>query len=146
MSLLFSAAGWGVVREDDWRMHWLRRDHYSVANKSPKQARLGPGEKVCLLSACHRAIIVWQHQRVGALAGKTYCPIFRNVGAALSSDLLLSAEAFIPAHFPRALITFVDGAAVRGDGKCFKVAGWRRAGRTQERRLIILEKHIGGRK
>ena len=142
MAGLAVALIWVVVREDDVRLHCFRLRHYSVANVAPKKFRLGPGAKVCLLSRCGRAVLVWQFQVVGGVAGVTYCPIFRNEGAGLSSALLLAAEPFIPQGWPRSLVTFVDGRAVGGDGRCFKAAGWRKRGRTAERRLIILEKAI----
>ena len=142
-----TAGEWMPVMENDPRLHALRQRHYSVKNKAPKMLRCGPGEKTCLLvmSAFGNealAALVWQYQRLRHLRDKTYCAIFRNEGAGLSSDLLLAAEAFIPAHYPRAMLTYVEGAAVGGDGKCFKIAGWHKTGRTKTRGKIILEKTL----
>ena len=135
---------WNRCAESDHRLHKIRGRHYSVKNHNPGQRRLSPGEKVCLISPDESAILVWQYQKWGALKDTTYCAIFRNESPVLASTLLLAAEKAIPDHWPRSALTFVNTTAVQGDGKCFKVAGWRKVGRTKKG-LLILEKMLQSR-
>ena len=132
---------WYKVSENDSRLHRLRRRHYSVSNLRPRKQRVGPGEKICLLTGECDAAFIWLHQKVGEVRDRTYCSLFRNEGGVRSSALILAAEQAVPPCWPREALTFVDPVAVNGDGKCFKVAGWRKTGRTN-RGLIILEKTL----
>lgn len=74
------------------------------------------------------------------------CTIFRNEGFRYSSELILDAELAI-AEFgydcgPSGFITYVWDKKVqsRNPGYCFKLAGWRRTGRSADKRKTLLQK------
>ena len=136
---------WMIVGESHPELHALFQRHYSNRNPQPRQARLGPGDKTCLLlteADYSQAAAVWINQRHGHLTGLTYLMIYRNETARRGGPLLLSAERYLPAHYPRSLITYVDTRAVAGDGKVFKVAGWHKAGRSKKRGLLTYRKEL----
>jgi hypothetical protein len=70
------------------------------------------------------------------------CAIFRNEGAGLSSELLLSGMQIAWQRWPgERLYTYVDPIRVQSEnpGYCFLKAGWRKCGITKSRKLIIME-------
>ena len=74
------------------------------------------------------------------------CTIFRNESRVLSSELVLEAEAVLHDHAtdcgPDGMLTYVWDKRVRSSnpGYCFKVAGWRIAGRSKDNRKTLLQK------
>lgn len=70
------------------------------------------------------------------------CTIFRNETNQLSSGLILAAELFIEDCGPSGLITYVYDAKVRSrnPGCCFKLAGYRRTGRSADGKKTLLQK------
>jgi len=74
------------------------------------------------------------------------CTIFRNESRELSSSMILEAEAFIEECGPDGLITYVADAKIRSSnpGYCFKVAGYRVTGRSQDNRKTLLQKPWAG--
>jgi hypothetical protein len=88
------------------------------------------------------------------------CSIFRNIGAELSSTLVLEAEAILAQHTPPSgascgpsgMLTYVYDRKVRSPnpGYCFKRAGWHVAGlagccadmrpRSADKRKTLLHK------
>ena len=73
-----------------------------------------------------------------AWAGAWVCSAFRNEGAGLSSELIREAVAHTLHRWPNppdlGMITFVDRGKTRpkkDPGYCFKVAGFRRVGKTK---------------
>ena len=127
--------------------------HYSCKRKGlppPSARRFGPGRSVCLLTDYNHAGLVWLFSQYGAYtANKAYCLFFRNENGneigLLSSAALLAAEYYVKDWEHDGFITFVNGTAVKGNGLCFRKAGWKETGRTKEG-LMILEKTNGKRK
>jgi hypothetical protein len=80
-----------------------------------------------------------------AWAGAWVCSAFRNEGAGLSSDLILSAVAATRWKWeppPLGMITFVDPGKVRrkrDPGRCYRRAGFVEVGRTKVNNLIALQ-------
>lgn len=70
------------------------------------------------------------------------CTIFRNETAALSSEMILAAEAFVEDCGPDGFITYVWDKRVRSTnpGACFKLAGWAATGRSADGRKTLLQK------
>jgi hypothetical protein len=137
-------AYWVEVRDGHPGAYALFRRHYSAEkNKHPKiRLMIGPGEKMVLFGADGRAVFGWRlckYQQNGQEG--VCCSLFRNEGAELSSTLILEAMGLAWQRWPGArLYTYVDVKAVRSKnpGCCFKKAGWRPAGWTKKRRLLIL--------
>lgn len=132
------------------------RHYSSERSRKRRQERgtrqfCGPSERLVLLSPCRRALLAWRRhgirddEQVGV-----ECSIFRNEGVAglRSSALVRAADIIADAKWPgQRHFTFVDEAATasgRGEwakaGQCFRKAGWRPCGRSQERGLLILER------
>lgn len=151
---LLGLAGWVPVLDGHPAGVRLYEAHYSAAKSlATRRARGtrqfgGSGARMVLLTADERALFVWRRQafRLDLQRG-VECAVFRNEGAALSSSLILAAEALAWGRWPgERLFTFVDAvatAARRGRsnaaGQCFRAAGWVECGRTK-RGLLILEK------
>lgn len=80
------------------------------------------------------------------------CTIFRNTGPLLSSALILAAELELRESGvdcgPSGLITYVWDAKVKSEnpGYCFKVAGYRRSGRSADgkKSLLIKPAYLAG--
>lgn len=70
------------------------------------------------------------------------CTIFRNESRVLSSELILDAETFIDDCGPSGLITYVWDGRVKSinPGACFKLAGWKRTGRSADGKKTLLQK------
>lgn len=107
-----------------------------------------PGQTVVLLA--DRAVFGWWRphpdsglKAMNGLDGWT-CTIFRNESPVLSSILIMDAELAL-ADFsigPDGMLTYVWDSKVRSvnPGACFKAAGWRRIGRSADRRKTLLQK------
>lgn len=77
------------------------------------------------------------------------CTIFRNTTNQKSSALLLEAEYLLTEYAencgPSGLITYVWDKKIRSSnpGYCYKVAGWRRTGRSADSKKTLLQKPWG---
>jgi hypothetical protein len=137
--------GWIEVRDGNDSCRAIFDRHYSRQRyRDGRRPKLfvGPGEKLVLLSACARAVFVWRKFDSDDGQEGVNCAVFRNEGAGLSSDLILSAMEAAWRRWPgERLYTYVDHRRIRSTnpGYCFKVAGWRPCGRTKWNRLHILE-------
>ena len=80
-------------------------------------------------------------KQMNGLDGWT-CTIFRNESKVLSSELILEAETFVEECGPSGFITYVYDEKVRSvnPGACFKLAGWRRTGRSADKKKTLLQK------
>lgn len=148
MPLLSGLGHWFRVSKADPRVVALYSRHYSSKKNGKTPADwlnsgiTPPGESVTYLTLDGRALFVWlkQEYRDDGQEGVMNA-VFRNESDILSSKLILEAEKIAWQHWPgERLYTYVNTIAVRGDGKCFKAAGWRKCGRTAEHNLLILEK------
>lgn len=96
-----------------------------------------------LISTDGRALFVWRREQYRRDAQEgVNCTVFRNEGEQLSSRLIREAMELAWRRWPgERLFTFVNPRKVqsRNPGYCFLCAGWRRVGRTKEKRLLILE-------
>lgn len=72
--------------------------------------------------------------------------MFHNEGPALSSELILDAEGALAGFDigPDGLLTYVEDRKIRSvnPGYCFKLAGYRRIGRSKDGRKTLLQKQI----
>lgn len=148
---------WLITHDGDPRVFALYSRHYSCyqyadnrrANRSYQNRFLcmGPGEKLVLISPCGKAIFGWRKFLDGSGQLGINCAFFRNEGAfdgqVLSSDLILAAEQVAHQKWGGELrfYTYVNTRQVKGDGACFKHAGWQKVGRTKVNNLLILAKN-----
>ncbi len=142
---------WVPVKDGDPRAYELFKRHYTaLPYKKRKRGNgtrfVGPGEYICLITPRCDALFVWRRFEAWDRSGQkgVNCAVFRNEGPTLSSELILEAELWAWQRWPGArLYTFVNPRKIRSTnpGYCFQVAGWRKAGRTKSRGLIILEKY-----
>ncbi|MDQ7835492.1 MAG: hypothetical protein RDU24_08930 [Humidesulfovibrio sp.] len=126
------------TRRNDREARALADRHYS--RKTPGHREfIGPGRAIILRDPAGTWLFVWRHCQY-RLDGQTgwECSIFRNEGARLSSEIILECEGFVTGR----LFTYVDASKVRSanPGYCFKRAGWRVAGRSKGRGLVLLVK------
>lgn len=136
------------MRQTDPRAVGLYQRHYSAQRGDRHHGITGPGETLTLLTTDGRALFVWR--RAVWLGGDAfkwleegiYCAIFRNEGPVLSSALVLEASALALERWPGVplLYTWVDASRVASTnpGWCFQIAGWRKAGRSERRDLVLL--------
>ncbi len=144
MSELFPTTGlWETVKDGNAAARVLFSRHYSHREyKDGRKPKLfvGPGEKMVLLARDGKALFVWRKFIDASGQKGTNCAVFRNEGPILSSLLILEAEVIARTRWPDdRFYTFVNQRKVKGDGCCFKKAGWKKCGRTKGG-LIILEK------
>ena len=117
--------------------------HYSRQKMGSPQF-VPPGRCLVLIAETETGQEVWatswpfaQYVK-HAWAGAWVCSIFRNEGAALSSDLINQAVAATRWHYGDApelgMITFVKPSAVRSSnpGYCYQMAGWKRCGAAKD--------------
>lgn len=114
-------------------------------NNRNRHLIVGPGGKMVLMTQDYKALFVWRKFIDKSGQSGINCAVFRNEGAydgnVLSSDLILAAERLAHNRWPgERLYTYVDTNAVKGDGYCFKCAGWKKIGRTKSKNLLILAK------
>ena len=145
MSSLFDGH-WIEVRDGDARALALMKHHYTWHNyKDGRSHRrfVGPGEKMVLITLQCDALFIWRlFRESGHKEPKgVCCAVFRNEGNLLSSDLIKEAVTLALKRWPdQRLYTYVNPKIVKGDGKCFKAAGWRKLSRrTKIHNLIELE-------
>ncbi|TDE20850.1 hypothetical protein E1295_46990 [Nonomuraea mesophila] len=142
---------WARVTKFDPRGCQLADRHYSRRKIGSPQF-MPPGQTIVLLSCDERAVFGWwrPHPRSGlramnGLDGWT-CTIFHNESTILSSELILDAERVFAEEGhdigPDGLLTYVWDRKVRSanPGYCFKQAGWKRVGRSADRRKTLLQK------
>lgn len=141
---------WYGVTKFDHRVVALYSRHYSSV-KGGKSVRdwlehgiTPPGESITLLTPEGGALFVWlkQNARDDGQTGVN-CAVFRNEvpDRYLSSALILEAEQLAWDKWPgERLFTYVDPKSVKGDGACFKRAGWKKMKTRSKGGLIILEK------
>ena len=133
---------WYLTKDGDRSCLALFRRHYSCHNKKPKQGQIvGPGEHLVLRTDEGNAVFVWRAARYRADGQEGIeCPLFRNEGHNLSSELVRQADAIADHAWPdQRHYTFVDPKAVRSSnpGFCFLAAGWRKCGMTKNGLLIL---------
>ena len=135
-----SKSFWLQVKDGDPRAVALFRRHYSCRNPKVDYVRYGfsgKGESMVLLT--QDCLALWCWRRV--VGEGIQCSVFHNESPILSSDLIKEADELACARWQeKRHYTYVNPAAVKGDGKCFKAAGWRKLNeRTKKNKLIILE-------
>lgn len=144
---------WERVTKFDRAACALADRHYSRRKIGSPQF-MPPGQTIVLLSRCKAAVFGWWRphpdagiKQMNGLDGWT-CTIFRNESDHLSSDMILWAEDVLwrTDHDvgPDGFITYVWDKKVRSanPGYCFKLAGYRRRGRSADRRKTLLIKSI----
>ena len=109
--------------------------HYSCRTSGRRRniRFVGPGECMVLRTVRWDALWAWRLERYRQDGQHgVCCAIFRNEGPELSSTLIREAVAWARQRWPgERLFTFVRPDAVsRNPGYCFKVAGWRRTGKS----------------
>lgn len=155
MAGLFPQYLWLLSSDGDPAAYAIMTRHYSFQayqdgrrqNRNYRNRNLfvGPGEKMVLITPDQKALFVWRKFIDDSGQQGVNCAVFRNEGAfgghVLSSQLILSVEELARQKWPGCrFYTYVNTRAVKGDGACFKKAGWKKCGRTKARGLLILEK------
>jgi hypothetical protein len=136
---------WMEFRDGNSAALELYERHYCArryADGRERELFVGPGEKVVLLTRERDALFAWRKFRDDSGQQGVCCAVFRNEGSHLSSELIREAMAIAWRRWPgERLYTYVDPSEVASPnpGYCFKQAGWRTAGRTKDRGLVILE-------
>ena len=136
------AGAWLRVRVSNPTLRALRDRHYST--KYPGGATVGaPGERLAFITGDGRAGWI-THRRYARLREGFVCSFFRNEGPELSSALVLAALEATEREWgpPPRWLTLVDVTKVRhkrDPGRCFRRAGFRPAGYTSDRGLLVLE-------
>lgn len=140
--LLFPDAGtWWAVKRRDPRALALADRHYSRQTPGAVEF-MAPGRTLVMLTLDARAVWGAIENLDGAGVRRWRVSIFRNEGAARSSDLIREATdrtiAYWLHHYrrlpPAPLRTEVDPSRVRpkrDPGRCFARAGWREVGATR---------------
>lgn len=127
-----------VSRDGDPELRRLADRHYS--RKSVGAALfVGPGRKVVLRNPEGTWVFVWRNAILRE-DGQTgwECTIFRNESARLSSEIILECEHYVSGR----KFTYVDAKKIRSanPGYCFLMAGYKRAGKSKDKGLILLVK------
>lgn len=134
---------WRLCRDGDDDARAIFDRHYSryvYADGRKPKLFVGPGEKMVLVTEPGDALFVWRKFIDASGNAGVNCAIFRNEGPVRSSTLIREADALAWGRWPgERLYTYVNPRSVRGDGACFKHAGWKRVGRTKHNRLVVLE-------
>jgi len=140
---------WVPIRDGDPRGLGLYLRHYSAKGTPRRRGNrfVGPGESLVLVTPQLDAMFIWRHstiprkdQQVGV-----ECYLFRNEGAALSSELIREAVRLAWERWPAVrLWTYVNPRRIRSTnpGACFRAAGWRRlpdSKHPKRGRLCVLE-------
>lgn len=137
---------WLMSRDGDPIVYQMHQNHYSKINYTTQRQRLfmGPGEKLVLIHVTGLAAFGWRKFIDGSgQQGINNC-LFINLGAGLSSTLILEAEKIAWERWPKQrLYTYVNPRKVRSSnpGYCYLRAGWKHCGTTKINKLKILEKH-----
>lgn len=126
------------TRRNDLEARQMADRHYS-RNTPGARDFVGPGRVIILRDPAGTWLFVWRSckYRLDGQAGWE-CSIFRNEGMRLSSEIILECEAWVDGR----MFTYVDAGKVRSanPGFCFKRAGWRVAGKSKKRGLVLLVK------
>jgi len=151
MSLWPAIQPWRKITKFDPRAAKLADGHYSRRTVGSPQF-MPPGQTLILMTEDESAVWGWwrPHPSSGIvtwnkLDGWT-CTIFRNTGHWLSSELVIYAErALVDSGLgcgPDGLITYVwdRKVASTNPGYCYKLAGWRRRGRSADGKKTLLLK------
>jgi len=150
MSALLDLGIWVPILDGDPIAAAMYDRHYSSERSRARRRErgtlqfVGPSNRLVLMTPCRRALFAWRRHmhRADGQSG-IECSIFRNEGAGEASTLIAAADAIGDARWPgQRHFTFIDPERVRGNppGNCFRRAGWRECGRSQERNLLILER------
>lgn len=142
---------WIRVTKFDQRACALADRHYSRRKVGSPQF-MPPGQTIVLLTEDAQSVFGWWRphptsgiKAMNGLDGWT-CTIFRNEGKEISSELILAAEDFLHQSGlsigPDGLITYVFDSKIRSanPGYCFKLAGWRKTGRSADKKKTLLQK------
>lgn len=134
-----------TVKDGDARARSIFDRHYSrYFYKDGRRPKLfvGPGEKLVLMTPTCDALFVWRKFISGDNQQGINCAVFRNEGAARSSDLIAEAERMALTRWPdtERFYTYVKSNAVQSTnpGYCFQCAGWVNVGTTKRNKLVIL--------
>ena len=140
-----SVDSWIEISDGDIRLRTLYNRHYSAYQyrdgRQPKKTA-GPGEYMALVTPEADAIFIWRKFIDASGQRGINCAVFRNEGSRLSSGLICEAMVRAGQRWPgERLYTYVNDRKIRSTnpGCCFKKAGWREAGRTKKRNLMIFE-------
>lgn len=140
--LFGNSSYWRPVLDGDPTARALADRHYSRKTRGAPLF-MGPGQKLVLLGADRKAVFGWRYCRYrGDGQEGIECTIFRNEGDRLSSELIREAMEIAWQVWPGArLFTYVNASKVRSSnpGCCFKKAGWKRCGKSQEKDLLLFE-------
>jgi hypothetical protein len=152
---LFKSVGWRMVKDGDPRAFEIMQRHYTyqayrdgrreLPRNPNRMLFVGPGEKMVLLHSSG-ALFVWRKFIDKSGQKGVNCAVFRNESNILSSKLILEAEEIANKRWPgERFYTYVNAKKVRSKnpGFCFLKAGWNKCGKTQAKKLIILEKCNG---
>lgn len=130
---------WIAVKGTDPRAVSLFKRHYTARNGVDycRFGFSGNGQTLVLITERCDALFCWRKTPEGTL-----CSIFRNESDIFSSTLIKEAVELAEKKWGKGqrFYTYVNPEITKGDGKCFKMAGWQKLkGRTKKQRLIILE-------
>lgn len=121
--------------------------HYSRRTVGARQFAYS-GRKLVLRDMAGDVLFVWMFpdpaMRMDGQAGYNNA-MFRNESTRRSSDIILEAEQHAVAKWgPNRAYTYIDASKVQSvnPGYCFKCAGWRRVGYSQDgKHLLVKELH-----
>ena len=137
---------WELSHKADKEALLLADRHYNRQKPGSPQF-LPPGRTCALLTRCRKALwaVVDQKHTDHAWPDAWVNCLFRNEGAGLSSELILSAIAATRYQMGeppnQGIITFVDPNEVRSKnpGYCYECAGFEKVGRTKVRGLLVMQ-------
>jgi len=130
---------WIEVKDGDPRAVAIFRRHYTARENADyvRYGFSGKGESMVLMTKGCDALFCWRKVEGEGIN----CSVFRNEGGILSSELIKQAVELARVKWPNErFYTYVNLKEVKGDGACFKYAGWRKLPkRTKKNRLVELE-------
>ncbi len=145
---------WIRTKKFDAAAAQLADRHYSRRKIGSPQF-MPPGQTIVLITPNKDAVWGWWRpdpasgiKSMNKRDGWT-CTIFRNESRVLSSELVLAAEQVLLSSGytigPDGMLTYVWDKKVRSTnpGCCFKIAGWKVAGRSADNRKTLLQKLCG---
>lgn len=140
-----ASPSWLYSQDGDSLIYQMHSQHYSKVRYRQTRQRLfvGPGEKIVLIHRTGLAAFAWRRFIDKSNQDGINNCLFINLGAGLSSQLILEAEQIAWQRWPgQRLYTYVNPRKIRSTnpGYCYLRAGWVRCGITVSRKLVILEK------